>query len=331
MNHRIVKSNGINMHLAEDGEGPLVVLCHGFPELWYSWRHQLKALTEAGYHVVGPDQRGYGQTDRPEAIDDYNVLQLCGDIVGLVDALRETEAVIVGHDWGSAVASRCALLRPDIFRAVVLLSVPYRQRSWADIRPTEAMKQMAGEKQFYQLYFQEPGKAEPELEADVRKTMLMALYSSSGDAPPDKRWRFLFDKSETFLDCCTVPETLPAWLTEADLDFYTGEFKRTGFRGGLNWYRNADRNWKLTAFSSGANIRQPSLFVAGEFDPVVTIFQQAFDSLEETMPGLTKKVLVPGAGHWIQQERPIEVNDLLIEFLASLQVTGAFVNKSVQP
>jgi len=319
MNHRFVKSNRISMHLAEDGEGPLVVLCHGYPELWYSWRHQLRALAEAGYHVVAPDQRGCGQTDRPAAVEDYNILQLSGDIIGLVDALGETGAVIVGHDWGAAVAWHCALLRPDIFRAVVLLSVPYRLRSWADIRPTEAMKQMAGEKQFYQLYFQEPGKSEPELEADVRKTMLMSLYTGSGDAPPDKRWRFLFDKSETFLDTGTVPETLPAWLTEADLDFYTEEFKRTGFRGGLNWYRNVDTNWKLvTQILSGAKIRQPSLFVAGEFDGVIMMYRQAFDSLEENMPGLRKKVLVPGAGHWIQQERPIEVNNLLIEFLASL-------------
>ena len=137
MNHRIVESNGIKMHIAEDGDGPLVVFCHGFPELWYSWRHQLKAVAQAGYHVVAPDQRGYGQTDRPEAIEDYNILQLSGDIVGLVDALGETEAVIVGHDWGSPVAWCCALLRPDIFRAVVLLSVPYLQRSWSDIRPAE--------------------------------------------------------------------------------------------------------------------------------------------------------------------------------------------------
>jgi pimeloyl-ACP methyl ester carboxylesterase len=318
MNHRIIKSNGINIHLAEGGEGPLVVLCHGYPESWYSWRHQLKALTEAGYHIVAPDQRGYGKTDRPEAVEDYSMLQLSGDIVGLVDALGETEAVIVGNDWGSAVAWFCALLRPDIFRAVVLLSVPYIRRSWTDIRPTEWMKQFAGEKQFYQLYFQEPGKTESELEADVRKTMLMALYSASGDAPPDKCWRFLFEKSETILDSGTVPETLPAWLTEADLDFYTQEFKRTGFRGGLNWYRNIDRNWELTPFLSGATIHQPSLFVAGESDAVVTMYRQAFDSLEETMPGLRKKVLVPGAGHWIQQERPNEVNDLLMEFLASL-------------
>ena len=318
MNHRFVRSNGIKMHIAEDGEGPLVVLCHGFPELWYSWRHQLRALAEAGCHVVAPDQRGYGQTDRPEAVEDYNILQLCGDIIGLVDALGETEAVIVGHDWGAPVAWVCALLRPDIFRAVVLLSVPYRQRSWAGIRPTELMKQMAGDKQFYQLYFQEPGKAEHELEADVRKTMLMGLYSGSGDAPPDKRWRFLFDKSETFLDTGAVPQTLPAWLTEADLDFYAEEFKRTGFRGGLNWYRNIDTNWELTPFLSGAKIRQPSLFIAGEFDGVITMYRQAFDSLEETMPGLRKKVLMPAAGHWIQQERPTEVNGLLIEFLRGL-------------
>jgi pimeloyl-ACP methyl ester carboxylesterase len=321
MNHRIVESNGIKMHIAEDGEGPLVILSHGFPELWYSWRHQLKTLAEAGYHAVAPDQRGYGRTDRPKAIEDYNILQLSGDIVGLIDALGEREAVIVGHDWGSPVAWFCALLRPEIFRAVVLLSVPYLQRSWADIRPTEAMKQMAqmaGEKQFYQLYFQEPGKAEPELEADVRKTMLMWLYSASGDAPPERRWRFLFDKSETLLDSGTVPETLPAWLTEADLDFYTEEFKRTGFRGALNWYRNIDKLWELSPFLSGAKIRQPSLFIAGELDGVIAMYWQAFDRLEQTMPGLRKKVLVPGAGHWIQQERPHEVNDLLIEFLASL-------------
>ena len=318
MNHRTIDSNGIKMHIAEDGGGPLVVLCHGFPELWYSWRHQLKALADAGYHVVAPDQRGYGQTDRPDAVEEYNLLQLSGDIIGLVDAVGESEAVVVGHDWGSPVAYFCSLLRPEIFRAVVLLSVPYLQRSWADIRPTEAMKQLAGENEFYQLYFQEPGKAEQALEADVRETMLMWLYSASGDAPPHKRWRFLFGKSETLLDIGRVPETLPAWLTEADLDFYVNEFKRTGFRGGLSWYRNIDRIWQLTPFLSGAKIRQPSLFIAGELDGVITMYRQAFDSLEETMPGLRKKVLVPGAGHWIQQERPDEVNELLIEFLASL-------------
>lgn len=314
--HRFVKTNGITMHVAEQGQGPLVVLCHGFPESWYSWRHQLPALAAAGYHVVAPDQRGYGQTDRPEAIEAYNIFLLTGDIVGLVQALGREKAVIVGHDWGAPVAWHCALLRPDIFHAVALLSVPYLRRSWSDIRPTEGMKHVAGEAQFYQLYFQEPGRAEAELEADVRKTMLMFLYAASGDPPPEKRWRFLFGTSEKFLDSGTLPDALPAWLTEQDLVFFTREFERTGFRGGLNWYRNLDRMWQLAGFLSGAKLRQPSLFVAGEADAVIAMYRTAFDALEETMPNLRKKVLLPGAGHWIQQERPAEVNELLLEFLA---------------
>ena len=318
LKHRVIESNGIKMHLAEQGDGPLVVLCHGFPELWYSWRHQITALAEAGYHAVAPDQRGYGQTDRPAAIEDYHVFELTADMVGLVDALGEERAVIVGHDWGAVVAWHCALLRPDVFSAVALLSVPYLQRSWADPRPTERMKQLAGERHFYQLYFQEPGKAETELEADVRKSMHMLLYSASGDASPEDRWRFLFSKSEKFLDTGVAPELLPAWLTEADLDFLVSEFERTGFRGGLNWYRNLDGLWKLAPFLSGAKIRQPSLFIAGELDAVIAMYRLAFEDLEQTMPSLEKKVLLPGAGHWIQQERPAAVNELLLQFLAAL-------------
>jgi pimeloyl-ACP methyl ester carboxylesterase len=316
--HRFVETNGIRMHVAEQGKGPLVVLCHGFPELWYSWRHQLPALAQAGFHAVAPDQRGYGQTDRPEPIEAYDILRLAGDIVGLVQALGEEQAVIAGHDWGAPVAWHCALLRPDLFRAVILLSVPYLPRNAFDIRPTEAMKWMAGENEFYQLYFQEPGRAESELEADVRKTMRMFLYSASGDPPPEKRWRFIFPKTQKFLDTASLPETLPPWLTEEDIDVFAREFARTGFRGGLNWYRNIDRMWELTPFLNGAKLRQPALFVAGEADGVITMYRQAFDTLEETVPGLTKKVLLPGAGHWVQQERPKAVNELLIEFLQSL-------------
>ncbi|MFQ5740042.1 MAG: alpha/beta fold hydrolase [Acidobacteriota bacterium] len=316
--HRFVETNGIRMHFAEQGQGPLVVLCHGFPECWYSWRHQLPALAGAGYRTVAPDQRGYGQTDQPEAIEAYDIFQLTGDIVGLVHALGEEQAIIVGHDWGAPVAWYCALLRPDIFHAVVLLSVPYLPRSWKDIRPTDAMKVIAGENHFYQLYFQQPGKAESELEADVRKTMRMFLYSASGDPPPEKRWRFLFSKSEKILDTVSLPDTLPAWLHEQDVDFLTREFERTGFRGALNWYRNIDRMWELTPFLSGAKLRQPALFVAGEVDGVITMYREAFDALEKAAPGLRNKVLLPGAGHWIQQERPAEVNELVIAFLAGL-------------
>lgn len=316
--HQFVKTNNIKIHFAEQGKGPLVVLCHGFPESWYSWRHQLPALAKAGYRVVAPDQRGYGQTDRPELIEDYNILQLTGDIVGLVHSLGQERAVIVGHDWGAVVACHCALLRPDIFNAIALLSVPYLAGSWKHIRPTDAMKRMAGEFQFYQLYFQEPGKAEAEMEADIRRTVRMFLYSASGDPPPDRRWRFLFNKSERFIDSGSVPESLPAWLSEEDLNFFSKEIERTGFRGGLNWYRNIDRNWELTRFLSGAKINQPALFVAGENDACMTMYQKAFEVLETNVPNLTKKIVLPGAGHWIQQERANEVNQLLVSFLDNL-------------
>jgi pimeloyl-ACP methyl ester carboxylesterase len=308
------------MHFVEQGQGPLVILCHGFPECWYSWRHQLPALADAGFHVVAPDQRGYGQTDRPEPIEAYNILQLTGDMVGLIHALGEERAIIVGHDWGAPVAWHCALLRPDLFRAITLLSVPFRSGSWESVRPTDGMKKIAGEQQFYMLYFQEPGKAEAEFEADVRRTMGIFLYSASGDPPPEKRWRHLFSKSEKFLDTGSLPETSPAWLSEQDLAFFTREFERTGFRGGLNWYRNIDRNWELTPFLNGAKLRQPALFIAGEFDAVVAMNRKAFNTMEMTMPRLGKKVLLPGAGHWIQQERPTEVNRLLIEFLTGLTI-----------
>ena len=318
LNHRSIETNGINMHFVEQGEGPLVIMCHGWPESWYSWRHQLSALAEAGFHAVAPDQRGYGQTDKPEAIEAYNILQLTGDIVGLVSALGEEKAIIVGHDWGAPVAWHCALLRPDIFYALGLLSVPYLPRIPGTMRATEAMSRMAGEQEFYQLYFQEPGKAEAEFEADVQKSMLAFLYSASGDPPPEQRWRFLFGKHEKLMDTVTVPDTLPGWLTEADLDFFTKEFEQSGFRGGLNWYRNIDRMSELTPFLIGAKIQQPTLYVAGEIDAVVLMYGEQIKTLEQNIPNLKKKVMIPGAGHWIQQERPSEVNELLVEFLKGL-------------
>jgi pimeloyl-ACP methyl ester carboxylesterase len=204
--HRFIEPNGINMHIAEVGEGPLVVLCHGFPECWYSWRHQLPALANAGYHAVAPDQRGYGETDRPPSIDAYNIFQLVGDIVGLVHALGEEQAVIVGHDWGSPVAWHCALLRPDMFHAVALLSVPYVQRSWKDIRPTEAMK--PGGKQFYQLYFQEPGKAERDLEASAHSAGHADLMPSPGDAVGARVATWLLQGGR-------FPEPSVNWLVES--------------------------------------------------------------------------------------------------------------------
>ena len=314
--HRFVETNGIRMHIAEAGEGPLVVMCHGFPESWYSWRHQLVALAEAGFHAVAPDQRGYGQTDAPEAIDAYTQLHLIGDIVGLLDALEEEQAVVVGHDWGAPVAWNTAILRPDRIRGVAGLSVP--PNAWSGkIPPTEGMKQRFGDTFFYQLYFQEPGKAEAELEADVRTTMRMLLYTASGDCPPNPTAAAL-PKTAGFLDAMQDPgDDLPGWLSEADLDVFTAEFERAGFRGGLNWYRNIDRNWVLTAALDGRKIEQPALFVAGDRD-VVPFNEEVERGMREAVTGLRDVVVLPGIGHWVQQEAPDAVNRALLDFLKSL-------------
>jgi len=322
VHHRTIKANGINIHIAEQGTGPLVILCHGFPELWYSWRHQLSALAEAGYHAVAPDQRGYGRTDRPVDIDAYTIFHLTGDMVGLIHALGEEQAVIAGHDWGSRIAWHCALLRPDMFRGVVLSSVPYVPRCGdeSDTRPTDKMRLMAGDKQFYQLYFQEPGKAEAELEADVRKTLLTLFYSGSANASPEQSLRFFFEKSEKFLDTASPPDILPDWITEQDISFFVKEFTRTGFSGGLNWYRNLDTLWEQTYFLMKAKIFQPVLYVGGEKDAVITnpMYKKALENLNTSCPNLTKKVFIPDAGHWVQQEQPEYINKLYIEFLENL-------------
>lgn len=314
--HRIVETNGIRMHIAEQGTGPLVVLCHGFPESWYSWRHQLAALTEAGFHAVAPDMRGYGRTDRPEAIDQYSLLHLVGDIVGLVDALGGEPAVVVGHDWGAPVAWHAALLRPDRFRGVAGLSVPYRPR--AGVRPTTVMPRTE-DAVFYQLYFQEPGVAEAEFERDPRATLLGMLYWGSGDAPRGERRLGMVPKGGGFLGERSVP-ALPPWLTEADLDVYAAEFARTGFRGGLNWYRNIDRNWELLAPYAGAKVEIPALYIAGDRDLVVTFpgMDKLIPNLSQFVPNLRNTILLPGCGHWTQQERPDEVNRAIIEFLRGL-------------
>jgi pimeloyl-ACP methyl ester carboxylesterase len=312
-----VQINGIRMHLAEQGEGPLVVLCHGFPESWYSWRHQLEALADAGYHAVAPDMRGYGQTDAPAAIDAYSILHLVGDIVGLVQACGAATALVVGHDWGAPVAWHCALLRPDLFAGVAALSVPFRGRG--PVLPTTAMPQ-TDDTVYYQLYFQQPGIAERELGSDVRHTLRTVLYGASGDAPPAQQMTMV-PRGGGFLSSLTDPAQLPGWLRPEDLDFYVAEFERTGFSGGLNWYRNIDRNWELLAPYAGAKVTVPALFVAGDRDQVVMnpAVQKVIARLSEAVPRLQRTLMLPGCSHWTQQERPQAVNDALIEFLRAVQ------------
>lgn len=309
--------NGLRMQVASQGHGPLVLLCHGFPELWISWRSQLAALAAAGYRAVAPDMRGYGGTTAPDDATAYTQLHLVGDMVALVKALGETQAVIVGHDWGAPVAWHSALLRPDVFRAVVGLSVPYAPPGRTDLL---AALRAAGITGFYMQYFQAPGVAEAELERDVGASIRRIHFSGSGDGPEGAAFGVLAP-GKGFLDAMVEPAVLPAWLTTEDIAHYTAEFTRTGFRGGLNWYRNLTRTWELLAPWRGQPVRQPSMFIAGERDAVLRFPSSAAQlaAFGKTLPGLRGSHVIEGAGHWIQRERAEAVNALLIDFLRGLQ------------
>ena len=316
LQHRTVESNGIRLHLAEQGSGPLVLLCHGFPETAWSWRKQMQPLADAGYHVVAPDMRGYGESERPEHIDQYSLFHLVGDMVGLLDALGEAQAVIVGHDWGAPVAWHSALMRPDRFRAVAGLSVPYRPRSVN--RPTTVMPRTA-DAMFYQLYFQAPGVAEAELGHDVARslrTILTGGFAGADAAAPPGMVR----DGQGFLDGMRPAPELPDWLSAAELEVFVASFQGSGFAGGLNWYRNIDRNWELLAPFAGAPVTVPALYMAGDKDLVVRFpgMMRAIEGLKRDVPQLRETIILPGCGHWTQQERAEAVNAALIRFLGGL-------------
>ena len=311
-----VEVNGITMRVAEQGSGPLVLFCHGWPESWYSWRHQLAALAAAGYRAVAPDMRGYGGTDAPQEIEKYTLLHLVGDMVDLVKKLGEREAVIVGHDWGAPVAWNSALLRPDLFRAVVGMSVPFSPPGRVDL--LTALEKM-GITSFYMQYFQAPGVAEAEFERDVEASIRRVHFSGSGDAP--ERASFgMVEPGQGFLGNTVDPQVLPPWLTREDIAYYAGEFGRAGFRGGLNWYRNLRRSTELLAPWRGCVVRQPSMFVAGARDGVLKFpaSKQQIEQFSATLPGLRGCHIIEGAGHWIQRERAAQVNELLLGFLRTL-------------
>ena len=312
LTHRFATTNGIRMHFVEVGTGPLVIMCHGHPECWYSWRHQLPALAEAGYRAVALDLRGYGQTDNPREVEAYSVLQVSGDLVGLVDALGEKKAVVVGHDLGAGLAQCAGLFRPDLFTAIALLSVPFIPR--AKESPSQWEQRKYPGKVFYQQRYREPG-FERVLDADPRAVILNGFYALSGEA--EVHWSPARDQDEE-----PPPPTLnyrkPGFVSDEDIDFYANEMKRCGFLGGLNYYRVRDRNWELTSFLDGAKLLQPTLFVAGDRDPTLEFLREPFDEMEINVPNLRGKILLPGIGHWTQQESPTEINRLIIDFLAGL-------------
>jgi pimeloyl-ACP methyl ester carboxylesterase len=318
ISHRVVETSALRMHVATSGpeDAPAVLLCHGFPECWYSWRHQLAALGDAGYRVLAPDQRGYGGTDAPRAVDAYTQLHLVGDLVGLLDALDVPTATVIGHDWGAPVAWNAALLRPDRFPAVVGLSVPCGQPGAPG--GTEGLRRAVGDGFLYILYFQDEGVAEAELDVDIRGTLRRTLYSLSGDIPADEA-RFFDPAARCFNDLLREPDALPEWLTEEDLDTFTQEFERVGtFRHGVNWYRCIDRNAALMAPFAGLQLRQPALFIGASRD---VIFGQTRESVLATrrwVPNLREPIWIDDCGHWIQQEEPAQVNEALLGFLGTL-------------
>ncbi|MFJ2767092.1 alpha/beta fold hydrolase [Streptomyces sp. NPDC087300] len=315
--HHTVEVNGIRLHVAEEGEGPLVLLLHGFPEFWYSWRHQLTALARAGYRAVAPDQRGYGSSDCPDSQDAYSILHLTGDVIGLINALGEDQAYVVGHDWGALVAWSTATLRPDVVRGVAGLSVlPPHGRG--PVPPLQQMHQRF-DGRFYWNYFEQPGIAEAEFGKDLDRTFRRMLYGASGDrplsGPPGPP---LVPEGKGFLDLAADPERLPSWLTEEDIAAYVTAFGQSGFTGPLNWYRNLDRNWELTSAWDGARIEVPALFVVGDRDRAFPGHDNIVSALAPVAPHHHDPVVVAGAGHWVQQERPTEVSSALLSFLASL-------------
>jgi len=319
LSRHAVDAFGTRIHVAEVGSGPMVLFIHGFPESWYSWRHQMSVVAEAGMHAVAIDVRGYGLSDAPEEVGAYRLVDLVGDCVGVVEALGEETAVIVGHDWGSPIAAAAARLRPDVFTAVALLSVAYEPRS--DLRPTDAFKMMGGDDEFYIKYFQEPGRAEAEIVEDPEHWLEGFYFTASGDCPPftsDEMSMGLIAPGGKMSDSFRYPEQSPNWMTADDLAFYVAEFARSGFTGGLNRYRCVDLDWIDMRAWHGAPIRQPSLFIGGEKDGPTIWGAGSISRFPQTLPGLRASVILPGVGHWMQQEDVDGVNAVLLDFLESL-------------
>ncbi|GHC85212.1 epoxide hydrolase [Nocardiopsis terrae] len=317
--HHRVEVNGLRLHVAEQGEGPLVLLLHGFPESWYSWRHQFAALAEAGYRVVAPDQRGYARSDRAASVEEYSLPHLAGDVTALIGALGAEEAVLVGHDWGAPVAWTTALLRPDLVRAVAGLSVPPLPPT--GMPSTGSSRRTYGEG-YYQVYFQEPGRADAELAADPAATMRRLLVGASGDNP-DRSWPrpWIVGEGEALLDGMPEPAELPDWLTAEDVAVFAEDYSAPdAFTGPLNWYRNIDRNQGLMSAFHGLRIEVPALYVAGDRDMVTVL--EGVPELRGMLPLIAPKlhadITLSGCGHWTQQERPKEVNAALLDFLAAL-------------
>lgn len=312
---RRIATNGIELYIAElepaeKKDSPLVIMIHGFPESWYSWRHQFAPIANVGFHAVAPDMRGYGKSDKPSEISAYNQVEVVNDIIGLIPALGYETAIVIGHDWGAPTAWNCALHHPDKVTAVGALSVPFSPRP--DVSPMKTMKAMFKDMFFYQMYFQEPGVAEAELEANIEVSLRKFFYLASGNKEATEFTPRPVDSD--LLSDAVDPGELGPWCSADDLKFYVNEFNRNGFRGPLNYYRNFDLTWELTE-GAPKTISQPAMFVAGEKDGVIVMAGEALKLMPERVPDLRINELIPGVGHWTQQEAPGAVNDAILRFL----------------
>lgn len=321
--HHFATVNGIRVHYVEEGQGPLVILLHGYPFLWYMWRHQIKALAAAGYRVVAPDQRGFGQTDCPADVDSYDITHFVGDVVGLINILGSGSAVLVGQDWGSPVVYNTSLMRPDLTRGVVIVCGPPPARG--AIRPSEAMKQLYEDQglYFYQSYLATP-EAATEIMRDLRRFLLGVFYSTSGYCPVEKQWRWAWKSPETLSETLTVPASLPPHLSQEAFDYYVGEYTRTGIAPANKLFAAFDRGWEFTSFVDGAIVQQPALYVGGDRDPstraLLGIARQeaALKSLKANFPDIREIIMMPGVGHTPPEERPEEFNAILLKFLRDI-------------
>ena len=313
-------SSGMRIRVATHGEGPLVLMVHGFPESWYSWRHQIGPIAGAGFRAAAMDVRGYGGSSRPLEIEAYDMQSLTSDIAEVIQRMSPHQpAVLIGHDWGAPQVWNTALAHPALVRAVAGLSVPYLgvPKASFSVLIDEVFTRRG--KFFYQHYFQKTPQAERDLEADPRDFLRRFYYAISGDAP-DGAWPSDKGVDATLLQGLVDPDPFPAWLTDADLDYYTAEFQQSGFRGPLNRYRNHDRDFAWLSGFAGRKIEQPALYIGGERDLVLSMLGRGdlLSMMQAELPDLRGAHLLPGCGHWTQQERPEAVNALLLDWLATL-------------
>jgi pimeloyl-ACP methyl ester carboxylesterase len=315
---RMIETNGVKIRAAVQGEGPLIVMVHGFPESWYSWRHQMAPLAAAGFTACAIDVRGYGGSDKPHAVEAYAMKELTADVAGVIEALApDKQAILIGHDWGAPIVWHTAVLHPKRVRAVAGLSVPHFGQT--PVPATQIYKAMYTDqgKFFYQVYFQDEGVAEAEFEADVRGGLRKLYFAASGEA--DGMWGRDKRHGDKLLTGVPDPDPFPAWLTSGDIDYFVGEFERSGFRGPINRYRNFERDWEMMNGVADKIVHQPSLFITGDRDLVYRIYGEAMlERLRENTSDLRGVHVIPGIGHWTQQEAPKQTTALLIDWLATL-------------